>query len=620
MRNMLDHYVRSLKEREEDPERHQDLGTLVTWILEQHGYEVISRPYKHKIEKLGVSKGRLQHGIDILAVKEESGKVESYRFVLKEGPFGKAQFDPSTEGTMLHDLELAASVDPKERELRYGFEPGSIKVIAVHNGTIDRDQIGSNLDRFLSGLPTRYPSVPLATEWWDADKLVALIQTARPAGGASSLDPEVDTSLFPPSARPFFSLALHSLLPERGKAGAGFDHSAIDLLLDQRLPLGDLSAALREDEIHRAIAELSLFAHMIRIECDHVADGTTLPVFDTIERVLCRATEHVRRLPGKPSKGIREGLDGLLHLYVETAKRLVDRLAPVLELPYGLAFPAPGEVVSYPLRALRMSSYLATAGLALVLAPEQPKQTKAQVHARRDEARRIAASLVTLWDHNQGGCLSPVTDDQIIDISLAWELWLRLDMTEPVARFAAALIERLALRKAAGLPLPSLWHRARVPMRSEDLKVIVEVHARGRKDAPSGFTDDGSTILPLAVYLAVRLGKVLDPSWLDAFWPAKSASSDRAWAVFPQSWQPPPDAAKEWYVKGIEHSGTCKVFEIGKDVDAFVTDFETFNQPILKTTAEAMGRPVVDRIAWKLWRTPAPMAVFVELAAAPSKI
>lgn len=618
---MLDHYVRSLKEQEKDPERHQDLGTLVTWILEQHGYELLSRPYKHKVEKLRIGSGRLQLGIDILAVKEQAGKITSYRFVLKRGDFGKAQFTHSGEGTMLHDLELAASVDPKEFERRYGIEPDAIKIVAVHNGTVDRDQIGSSLAVFLAPFPKRYSLVPLEVEWWDADELVKLIQTARPAGGAAALDPRADTSLFPPSARPFFSLALHSLLPERGKAGAGFDHSAIDLLLDQRLPLGDRSVALRDDEIHRAIAELSLFARMIRIECEHVAEGTTLPIFDTIERVLCRAMEHLRRLSGTPSKGIRQALDALIDLYVETAKRLLDRLAPVLELPYGLAFPAAGEVVSYPLRALRLSSYLATAGLALVFAAaEQPKQKKAQAQAQLAEARGIAERLVTLWEHNQGGCLSPVTDDQIIDIGLAWELWLRLEMTEPVARFAVALIERLALRKAVGLPLPSLWHRARVPMRREDLKVIVEVHARGRKDAPSSFTDDGSTLLPLAVYLAVRLGRVPEASFLEAFLPAKGDAGDRAWAVFPQSWQPPDDAAEDWYIKGIEHSGTCKVFEIGKDVGAFVTDFEAFNRPIpKKTSAEKMGRAVVDLIAWKLWRTPAPMALFIALTAALSK-
>lgn len=184
----------------------------------------------------------------------------------------------------------------------------------------------------------------------------------------------------------------------------------------------------------------------------------------------------------------------------------------MLDLPYGLAFPAPGEVINYPLRALRLSSYLATAGLSLVFAAlEQPKQKKAQAQAeaQRAEARKIATSLVTLWEHNQGGCLSPVTDDQIIDISLAWELWLRLDMR-----------------------------------------------------------------------------------------------------------QPPPDAANEWYTQGIEDRGTCKVFDLGADVGAFIKDFEAFNRPIPDSPAEAMGRPIVDRIAWKLWRTPAPMALFVKLMAA----
>lgn len=610
MRKILDRYVRSLKEREEDPERYQDVGTLVTWILEQHGYTLLARPYKHKGVELRVSKGRLQHGIDILAAKEEAGKVTSYRFVLKAGPFGKAQYTPDVEGTMMHDLELAASLQPKAHESRYDIEPDAVVVVAVHNGTLDQDQVGANVAGFRSRLETRNPWI--STDWWDADRLVTLILEARASGTQEPFLRSPEASIFPPSTRPFINLALLSLLPARGKAGSGFDPDAVDRLLDERLPVnrGDATSPKPEDT-RRAIAELSLFLAMVEAECGRIAEDTTLPVFDALERVLCRSIEHVRRVhaTSRPSKPLREAIYGLLDLYAVTAAGLLARLTPVLEIPYGLALVGRGEVINYPLRALRLSGYLAIAGLAKLLDGSRSSSPD----SRHADAEQIGSRLVRLWEQNEGGCLSPVTDDQLIEIGLVWELWLRLGILKPVAWSARQLIQRLALRKAAGLPLPSLWHRARIPMRNEDLQALVEAHARGRTSAPSSFTDEGSTLLPLALYLAVRLGAPPEASEVQAFLPAKSADDERAWTVVPEVWQPPEDASSTWYTEGIERQGTCKVLTWTTDLEAFAAAFEASCHPLPRSRAEELGFGVVDRMAWKLWRTPASMALFVEL-------
>lgn len=638
MRDLLDRYVRSLKEREDDPERDQDLGTLVCWILEQRGYIIVERAYKHRGAVRLVSKGRLQLGVDILAYKETDAGYKSYRFVLKQGGIGKTEWTPTVPGSMPHDLSLTAGDPPNDREERYGLAPYKIVTVAVHNGDRDDAAIGHLIQSFLRQLrsPLRQgPAKPLlrrATMWWDAAALVRKILDTTPAGDGSSFAQHPDASIVPPLVRPFIRMALDSLHPDRVTRGQDFDLTAVDLLLEQRLPCTRQekeSTSIYEARIHRALTELALVVHMIQVECDRSAGGTTLPVFDTVERILCRAVDCARGLetPGRP---IQEDLDALIEQYLSAARRLLQKLAPIADLKYGLAIPSRGESINYPLRALRLGGHLAVAGLALLsrAARRSRKKQASRTQAAEDraEATRIAEFLVTLWDNNPGGFLSPVTDDQIIELGLAWELWLRLGMREPVARSSGELVRRLALRKATGLPLPGLWQRARWPMQTEHIQALVEAHARGREEAPSSFNDQGSTILPLAVYLAQRLGYALEPGLLQAFLPAKAAqaspgqpprgksekaAAERIWTVHPQCWQPPDDAADEWYAHGIERRGTCRVLDI--TAATFQQDFERFNRPVRATTAERLGVPVVDRMSWKLWRTPPPMALFVEL-------
>jgi hypothetical protein len=436
MRALLDRYIRSLKERDDHPEQRNDLGTLVTWILERERFTVLERAFKHAGHERRVSKGRSQLGIDLLAIREENGELVSYRLVLKRGDV--TTFIPGDAGSMASDLWLAAQ--EMGREQRYGYTPDRITVVAVHNGDRDSEGLGQIVEGQLESMRAKTGA---RTEWWDAARLVDKI-AAHLLGAHGA-----DASFFPPALQPFVRLTLDSLLPERGVAGSGFDLAALDLLIERRLALyatGAPGAAVdNAEELHRRLAELSLVAWMIRGECARVASSTTLPTLDAIERVLCGALAAASALPNPSvSALLREDLMALLGLHVETAERLLEKLRPLLGVDAGLAAPAPGETISYPLRVLRLSGYLAVAGLA--------------AHAGGNEALagEMAASLRDLWDHNEGGCLQPVTDDQLIEIVCAWQLWTLVGMHEVVGRTAARLIDRLAGARALGLPLPAL--------------------------------------------------------------------------------------------------------------------------------------------------------------------
>lgn len=580
MRALVERYVRSLKERDDSPERESDLGTLVCWILDRHGYRIIERAFKHEETERRVSKGRAQFGIDILAVKEDAtGNVSSFRFVLKRGAV--TTWAAGDKGSLAYDLWLAGTV--KDHESRYGITPHEVTVVAVHNGDRDSEALGPVIEGGLKDLRRH----GCKTDWWDAARLADLIVEANGANAPA------DTTMFPPDAQPFMRMALDSLLAQKGAGGGGFDIDVVDVIVGRRL--GDVTAATKPDALHRRVTELTLFASMVRVESERVASGSMLPVLDTLERILCATTAAVARVSPTATKGVLlEDLRLLLGAYVDAATVLEARLAPIANVPLGLALPLPAERLDYPLRVYRICGYLAAAGLA---------SRAAGTPAR---AEKLAKTAAALWTSNEGAAHSPVTDDQLIELVLLFELWAELDLGEAVRKAAVGTITRCAVRFAHGLPLPSSSHRGRVPMRTAAVAALVAAHFAGDGDE-SVFADRGSTLLPALVYAAHRLGC---PPPMEALLPLVKATPPMSMQV----WQPPSDAGQRWYLEELDDGTAVTLVHLGVDMGKVIAEFERVARiEIAPSSAERLGVPAVDRLAWKLTRTPPPMKVLVQL-------
>jgi hypothetical protein len=159
-------------------------------------------------------------------------------------------------------------------------------------------------------------------------------------------------------------------------------------------------------------------------------------------------------------------------------------------------------------------------------------------------------------------------------------------------------------------------------MKDEHAQTLAETHLRGRRAAPPAFEDGGSTIAPLAVYLAHTGGRIHDARLRALAEPGRVESSEdvagdhQGRSVHLQSWMPPEDAATEWYAQAIELRGHVQVFDVPRGVAGLVADFSAFNRPLPASPAEDWRLSVVDRMAWKLWRTPPPMALFIALVEA----
>lgn len=621
MRDVLDRFVRSLAEQEqpkEAPERSQDLGTFVCWLLERRGFTLLLRSYRHEGPERRKNSGLTQLGVDIIASRRrKSGRRCLYLFVLKQGNI-TLEHAGAGRGSMFHDIELASRRN-RDADSWFALDGTSFDehvIVPVHNGDLD-ERLTGTVQQTREDLRRR----GLRLWWWDAERLVRYAILPSRDASQRALSRAADSSLFPPGVRPFARAALDSLLRDEGRS---FDLGAVDRLLDEVLPVdrpeqgqgpGSRLAAgqpMEALELRRRLGELALFAKMVEVECRRVADDLALPSLDTLERILCRGLEHVRRIPREKFAGhdkpLLKLLRGLVDQYVARARALRRRLEPLLEAPYGLALGGPSERIDYPLRALRLSGYLAVAGLAL-LDRGQPRS-----------ARRFATALDRLWKQNEAACLGPVTDDQIIEISAVLQLWRRCGMQERAVAAAHDLVLRLRWAKEFELPLPALYQHARVPMDDVDLQVLAEVHVRGWADAPPAFNDGGSTILPLALYLAHRGGVAPPSDVIDALKrpdaavrSAPGGAAPTVRTVYLESWRPPDDAAEEWYVRELCYVGVVKVFDLADGLASMAAEFEAFNRPLPPSPAAAWGLPVVDWIAWKRFRTPPPMAIFCTL-------
>lgn len=580
MKSFVNRFVRSLIEREDHPERTTDLGAVVCWILEHHGYEIHQYPYKYEGVEVRVGKGRLQHGIDILAVKRDAQGVHSYRFVLKQG--GMPSWPAGKPGSMPYDLFTAGALPVSQFETSYGIAPASMTLVAVHNGDRDKEKVGVLIEADLQRIRDRNDC---KTEWWDAEKLTSLIMEVTdedPTTGTS-------TALFTPRIQPFIRLALDSLRPERGRQGAGFDYAAIDTLL---VPVRESETAAR---LERRVDELGLLVALLEAETERVANGNSLPVLETIERILCAAMGRAVVVCPKIKRSLRRAFEALLKTYEVVAERLRAKLHAVAHHPTGLALPSRAEPIDYPSRLLRLSGYLAVAGLRMTQ------------RGRPASARRMAKTLALLWKNNASAAHTPLTDDQQIELLLVLELWTAAGRHPLVRRTCAKILHRLATRRALGLPLPAVRLRSPLPMPRSDIATLVGAH-RHLRSARMTFDDSASTLVPALLYLNDRLGGSFDAT-------ARQQLLQGPPALSLQVWQPPTDAGNRWYTEAIEHDGNAfLMMRSAASTTPFADEFEEAAVAIDASMAERNKLAAVDRMGWKQTRTPPSMHFVVALA------
>lgn len=606
---LLQRYVRSLTEREQAgdaPERIQDLGTYMDWLLRRQGYTVHRRVFRYDGPVRRRLAGYKEDGVDIIASRGDGDELRTYVFVLKTGDFGRAQIQPTVPGTLVHDLGLVELVDPHALA-NLGADPTApLTIVAVHNGDLRGEEAGAQVRQLLERL--RKSGSNREAEWWDADKIV--IETLKPDRFGRRLDEVTDASLFPPAPQVFARMALDSLV--RDDSGAAFDFDSVDRLLDQRLPLDRPPRDGRsnepwpdgpprsEREVERALTELSLFVGMLTIDARRHVRGNPLLVLESLQRILSRGMEHARRVVPTTS-GVRAALAGLCGQYVEAAFDLAAHIDPLVDSQYALAMPSDSERIDYPFRVLRFAGHFACAGLvALDLGKEDEK--------RLNDARRFADVIRRLYKGQKDAFLTPVTDDELIELGGCWTLFRLLGEEKWTTECAAGVLDRCVWRREFRFPLPALWIEGTLPIAKDDLAILVEAWVNAPNPAP-GFEDGGSELLPLLFWLANRGQQPPLSDGLAIFAPRRGSEELRK-AVYFQSWQPPTNPWSEWYAGSLKLRGISHTFDVTKGVPPLLAAFEKAAAPVTPSPAATMGLPAIDWIAAMRFRNPPPMSWF----------
>lgn len=596
------------------------------WLLEEQGYRLLLKSYRHDGPVREKASGERQFGVDLVASRRggaAEGKDALYLFSLKMGNLGSAQW-VTGKGTLRRDLEwmLDLSAD-RFRVLMASAKPAdSVHVVGVVNGEIRRKELRDHIEDLEQSFLRRDRTLEL----WDVENLVDQVEQLL-----DKLGTDVASSVFPPAIRPYAERILPTAeAPSQGtppffrvsNQPGKYEIENLDLLLETCLPLGrqverdaqrflvltepiDSPSSLR---LHRALTELILLVGMLRLELERFGDRPLSLFFNVTERVLCRAFEMLRRLAddldSNRRSAFRNSVKTLVALYRDTALLLAERLGPTLSLQGGLSLRNLSERLDYSYRVLQLSGYLAAGGLAALDLQDI------------EGAELLALTLEKAWKLNDDAVDQPFLDDQIIEYALVFELWMRTGRSALVGQHAARLVQNYALRIRLNQPLPGLYISAGPQLEPLQLRTVASAyspHGQGDGEAPAEWEDGSSTLFSLAAFLAVELGELPTEEFEQHFPKRDSLSGDALGGFYPQSWRPFEEAAKEWYVWELRGTGDICVHYLNRGIDVFRQEFREFNNVNPHSPAKALKFPSVDRLAWKTWRTPPPMKIFVDL-------
>ncbi len=590
MKGQLDLYVRSLTEREHGrlaPQNRQDLGTFLAWLLDGLGYELVVPPFLMDGRLRVSNAGYDQAGVDVFAMKEVAGQPCLHRFILKAGDIKKSNFDGS--GSIRDDMNrvLDRSVEKDLNILLPGDRPPGLSVatIVVHNGDVQTDQVGERIEEFRK----RFEKERGTFEWWSARHLVD-----KALEVLADTDREM-ADVFPPAIRPFASLVLNGLR----KSGVSIDHLrlALDAWIIEGPDTGQGRPAADELQAYRGTTELAFFAALAgraALEADSVP---WLDLIVVLERTLCRVADLARHHTTSRFDDVLRLLAGQ---FVEIALAMGEKLEPIRRIEDGLALVGQSERLDYPIRTWWLFGRVA---VAVRLARDLDMA---------DAEGTLVALLGDFFTMGRVALAMPVTDDVVAEFAIAAEVLVLAGRAGAVRDWSASIVHHLAMRRVLGLPGPSTWHRAGLPLDPSVAAALAGVWISRPSERPTfGFADTGSTLLAVCTWLNVRLGAPMEDPWSAFRAGTTSLEGGRLKAprpgVTPQTWMPPEDLWKDWYRTELATVGVSHLYELDDDLDRFAATFEGYQGEVPESPMALRRLGGIDAVASLVHRHPPPL-------------
>ncbi|MCP1469679.1 hypothetical protein J3E64_001361 [Sphingobium sp. OAS761] len=554
MKLVFRQYLASLRERRE-------LDAVLPDLLSELGYTVISRP----------SIGTRQYGVDVAAISppSETGQRKLYLFSIKQGDLTRADWDGTPQALRssindIIDVYIPTRVAKAHRKLEI--------VICLCFGGDVHEAVRDNVTQFTNGLSRD----GLSFEEWNGDYLAGLL-----------VEGVLREQLVRPELRARFQKAV-AMVDEPEVA---FTHFAA--LIESLCATSETTPRQRATILRQLYICLWVFFAWAR------DTGNIEAPYRASERALLHAWQLVREDIAKTSKASAEigsAYGDLTNLHFIIWDTLVGKkMLTFAEVRHGLSvavdsassadvnlklFETLGRV------AMRGLWYLWLQGGKAMLPEVRPDWDSPEAHA-------LAQQIVHMIRNNPV-LLAPITDEQVVDISVALLFLTMMETWKPAAQnYAEALIERISVAYRT---------HGRYPTIHSDYRTLVE-HPRERTDEFRKAQTKGSTLMPLLSLWASSTGAVQGATHLADFFSKYLAHCNA------QLWIAGEDTEERLYVGNTHHGlslGSLPITADGTKLVSILEDECSASSPFQQLSAIRLGHWPILALACRHYRLPLP--------------
>ena len=496
MKPLIREYLASLRERDE-------LDAILPDLLSEMGYTVLSRP----------SRGTRQFGVDVAAIGP-TGDERLHLFSIKRGDLTRAEWDGDSTQALrpslneIKDVYIPVHVPREHRARRI--------VICLCFGGDVHEQVRPNVTNYQRENETERVSYAE----WNGDRIAGHIETGLLREG-----------LLTRAMRSSFRKAV-AMLDEPDVSFAHFS-ALVGALLAANAGAPEKARVTAARQVCICLWVLFVWAR---------GAGNVESAYLASERAMLAVWHMLRHevRADRPSETASSVINQIVELHFQVADELAGKLLPHAGEKYAVsAAVLSSSPLDVNLKLFEMLGRIAVRGLWLVWGERgsSPFPTARLGRSWDPRIDQIAEGICRLVASNPA-LLMPVSDDQVIDLTLAFMF--------------------LAAQGGSSDPLRSwvreIAHRARYAFRTHKAYPCVFRVYRDLAEHPRDTTDDyrqaatsGSVLLPTLAFWAAGLGDGETLKWLSDF-----KRDDLDHCTF-QLWLPGEDSEENLYVDAESH-------------------------------------------------------------------
>lgn len=561
MKLIFRQYLASLRERRE-------LDAVLPDLLSELGYTVISRP----------SIGTRQHGVDVAALSppDSGGKQKLYLFSLKQGDLSRADWDGTPQALRSSINEIIDVYIPTR--VANAYRKLDVVICLCFGGDV-QEAVRDNVTMFTNSLTRK----GLSFDEWNGDYLAGLL-----------VDGVLREQLVRLDLRTHFRKAI-AMVDEPEVA---FTHFAA--LISGICAITDTTPKQRTTILRQISICLWVFFVWAR------DTGNIEAPYRASERALLHAWHLVHDDVARTSKASEQiGLAyaDLADIHFTIWNALIgEKILPFVDKQHSISVAvnsaASGDV---NLKLFETLGRLSMRGLwhlwsksGTALLPDLRSDWASP------EATKLAEQTVMLIRNNPI-LLSPITDEQVVDVGVALLFLTMADQWSTAARnYAEALIERITLAYRTHSRYPTIY---------SDYRTLID-HPRERTDEYREAQTKGSTLLPLLGLWAASLGGEKGAAHLAQF-ATKFLGHCNA-----QFWIAGVDTEASFYVGNTYHGTSLGGLPITKDGTELMRILEAEcspSAPFLQLSAIRLGHWPILALACRHYRMPLPPDLWIGL-------